>query len=612
MRFSFLFLFYRSNNQSNLQYVEIINILRRQACDRSFAIYDQTNYDKFYNSNGSILEKFDDNSRVTVVCPYENSLIVHCDYEIDLIDAISKSGYIQSAGKLIFSGSWYDVDDQELANRLVKIASEREGENGRFVFYTAEDFSLSQSVKEGINSVKFFKTKHYIGNQPAAKFMRYLQGLVSKFGGTVERLASTGHLKTSDTDYSVFIIKDKIISTTKERARTSEHMIVYDSQFKKEIPTHIVDEWKPFWPGNFTTPQPLVQTMLGLVSEPEKTLVLDPFAGSGSIAIGASQSGFAVVTTDIVGLPGIKFNLDFFHDAKYRAKRLDELESLRERSHSRGIDSYLREFTDFCWTEVCASGSEWSERLDHFLRKITLDRSDLDKHRVFIESFFVYRSIVTIAQELGNVKKLNYDVLTNELCAQIEIALSRYQRAYIANDQAKVVGNYRIANGQYGKQVCGLSGSFGDRLVKKCSVEDIPSDVEICDHVRKFDRLAVVCDPPYGVNMSLGELQGDRGVKDLYRSLFLSTLELTNLCASKECDLIMCSLADVKTGKKVPEAAFAHNVEAAMCEILSMHGASTVGRPELRKLGPEFSTPYFWSSEKALDREILHTKFFLK
>lgn len=131
---------------------------------------------------------------------------------------------------------------------------------------------------------------------------------------------------------------------------------------------------------------------------------------------------------------------------------------------------------------------------------------------------------------------------------------------------------------------------FGTPDIIMRGVTDLPA--------RKFD--VVVCDPPYGFNTNEDIIT--------FENLFTETIKSIILSVSSKGGQVVLALPDISfTGRPIPyfvRPKFAIREFIAQAKILERR----LIRPTFSAPTPltKFSPPYYWYSEKALKRAILH------
>ncbi|HEU0300002.1 MAG TPA: hypothetical protein VFR37_11120, partial [Longimicrobium sp.] len=236
-----LFVFYRNLQRTNMQFKELFALLSRHMNPKPWAIVD-------YHSLASIpiqiveSDGASDNQNFPsglVVVPCQNSCIVCSSRPLDLQSILADSGYIQSCGPLVFAAPWYDVSAAGFTEAIVEYLIAKQPEKGRIVFYTMEDFESQGKSQEGIDAIKFYKEKYFIGDKTVVEVMKELKDDVSRRGAVVERFhrEDKRDLAGLTADFSLFTIRDYDVlsADSDEKDLPSEPQLImsYDSRYKK-------------------------------------------------------------------------------------------------------------------------------------------------------------------------------------------------------------------------------------------------------------------------------------------------------------------------------------------------------------------------------------------
>jgi hypothetical protein len=606
---SCVFVFYRDLQRTNMQYKELFALLARHMRPNPWAIVD-------YQSLSSIpiqLVENDDDSRdqsvpssLTIV-PCQNSCIVCSRYPLDLQRIIADSGYIQSCGPLLYAAPWYDVSGSEFTNSILEYLIAKQPEKGRIVFYTMEDFGSHGKSQEGIDAIKFYKEKYFIGDKTVIEVMKELKDGASRQGAVVERFhrEDKRDLAGFSSDFSVFTIRDyDVLSERSNGAGLSAEpqlIISYDSRYKKENPIHLLDEWKPFWPGQYTTPQPLVQSMLAQIPNPD-CLIVDPFGGSGSVALAASSKGYKVFTSDLCGVEGIRFNWRFVRDRNLREKLLGEIAQLEHTLHGNALmDTRMMDAVQEISSVVKDTGWHWSGKLDDTLEGFSRGSDNPDLFTLLFH--LVYRALSSNRQLVSPDGSFNTGRISLHLGDTLREFIHVVRRAFMIFQAPALTGSSDARRGRYGQLISGLSPEWGDVYLDSRSVASLSESEELRKLAQASERVAIITDPPYGVNTEVKD--ADSALVELYRQFVQQAIKTIALTKRREGDLIICALSQVKIGKRVPEAAYSISLQSVLHRELVASHCEVITHPSFRRLPPDLLRGGYWKSDKALDRDII-------
>jgi len=532
---------------------------------------------------------------------FHNSMLVYSLSPLDLESIISDSGYIQSCGELVFENPWYELDAHQLSKKLSTYAP---GRPKKYVFYTMEDFGIKTPSKEGVDGIKFYRDKQYIGEELATNYMSKFSDNVIADNDVVDRLNAEISNAEGGDHLSLFVIKDSVVD---DRAvydightTNQHHLIAYHSEYKKENPVHILDDWRPFWPGQYTTPAPLATSALNLVKAYGDVLIIDPFAGSGGVGVAGSSLGFKCAVSDLCGTPGIQFNFDYVKDVTFRDGIIAHLHTIIDRlcqSHHEtseritGLASIIRD-------AIPSSHVHWCSELDEMI-------SGLESHeRIYV--FLIYRFIYYNKKQL--VEPLHSKSLIEGFIETAKQFIKNSNRAFLVDGKAPYKDNSFLKIGKYGVLSSRTQGLWGDVLISKLSADELISDSKLVELAKDSSQIIYATDLPYGVNTNINE---EDYLRELYINSFKSAFELARYTHNKKISVILFALQAVKIGKRVPQSAFSTNVCLALHEVANQLSCISVKQPSADNIPAYVKSNGYWRSEKALDREIIFHEYLL-
>ena len=601
--FTYAFIFYRGITQSNLPYKELLSLIRKHSETR---LWHVTACDSFTNllnkqekrTDCSLIEP--DDSHIKIQC-FHNSMLVHTSSRLDLEKMIASSGYIQSCGELVFESPWYDIDAEKITDKLSNYQNKQPR---KFIFYTMEDYGLDTPSNEGVDGVKFFRNKHFIGNDLARNFIGSFQQKLKGSNDIVKRYPFDTKANEQLCYHSIFIIKDSVISGKREfeigHITDQQHLIAYHSQYKKENPIHIMDDWRPFWPGQYTTPAVLATAALNLLHADKQALVIDPFSGSGGIGLAASSLGLHCVLSDLCGSFGIEYNFRFFRDSLFRNKLLTRLQTVTHQLTliDTSIQFYLTELTEHIKQAIGSEEMHWNCELDSIVNNL----NDYEK----IDVFLIYKILYFNKPFLQDA--IDWHALSTKYIAEVEKFIRKSQRAFLVERAEAHPDNNRVKKGQYGALVSRSDLPWGDFHVTGVSADLIDQDIAVLELSENASQIIMATDLPYGVNTQIGE---NDILNKLYADSFRAMFNLAKLSKKKKVSFILFSLQAVKIGKRVPESAFSKNVRLVLHQVANEFACVAVKSPNIDDIPAYLNSAGYWRSEKALDREVLFHEFML-
>lgn len=603
LKFHYAFVFYSNLNKTNLQYKELFNNILRQHGE-FYSINEYRNFDFTTNVQKS------NNKGNIVIIPCKNSCIVSSNIELNIKEIIRNSGYVQSCGELLFLSPWYDLNTTTFENRVEQFISRDRDKKGRLVFYTKEDFGLKTRSSEGIDDIKFFKEKYYIGNEIASNYMKgLLQNELISNNLIVERLYNSDKEKYNKTitDFSLFVVKDLDLTISETEyvygEKEPQLFILYHSQFKKENPIHILDENKPFIPGPYTTPQTLIQSMLSFVSN-ETKLIIDPFGGSGGIGIASKFGGKDIFISDLIGLEGIDYNFRFFNTKSKLREQIENFinEQLIGFSRTKEFSPYFYESAEKIIATNKYQEKHWISEYDELL----IESPDIIESDIFKYCFFVsYKLIILHNDLIKQNNRLNEYLFTSMLEKHLtdeKIILQRTFKALLHPEFKKKP--WEELKGKYGNYITGYTKLEGEKHLCQDSIHLLNNNSRLNLQLMESEMVSIVSDPPYGFNTLSGNPE-DENIVNLYESFMDFSLSAIEKTKSKKGDLIICTLRNVKVGKKISSYSYAHNIEKLLYRKLKEYDFNIIAKPYLLEIGDWIGNGNYWKSKKALDRRII-------
>lgn len=319
---SYYFLFKKNLKVTNIQYPELISLLRTYITSKTgeklekqlqFVTQAQFKYTIQNIVDSLILDRTPKNldynlfidlysellSKIVVVDVYFGSCVVYIPFNLTINAALicAESGYIHSCGKSVYIRNMLKANYDELTNavnsHLKKYSNKKKI---FFAVYSHEDFThydrakLSE-LKGGLDDSKIYLEKVYLGNE---KLVTVLRKMKVKYKGKLE-IPDPGNFKTVhkefrthknvDSKRTLWMISERSLGNPINQPGQIDYFIVYEQEYLNENPFHIFDENKPAWIDHTTIPHTLVSAMINITRPwQKKNLILsDPFVGSGTV-----------------------------------------------------------------------------------------------------------------------------------------------------------------------------------------------------------------------------------------------------------------------------------------------------------------------------------------
>jgi tRNA G10 N-methylase Trm11 len=578
--------------------------------------------------------------------------------KIDLLSICASSGYIHSCGNLIMARNIEKATKEYFygaLNRylLPSISSEKPV---LLTAYTHEDFSRYDQEREeyfrdGLDDVKLYIEKFYMGPLRVVEILKDLRKeyegklIVQEPGDPKKSLGflrgityleddpSSVNIDKSneqvDSSRTVWLLMDySIVPGTKYRG-DERYYICYEQLYMNEHQFQLFEENKPAWRAPTTIPHTLIAAMLNIAELPREQIqgskeraIADPFVGTGTLWLEAQKFPDVVLRcSDNAPIAALmaEDNLEFFSAdipqlmTYWKQFKMEELKDHLNKQAT-GPKTITKSYPD-------ADAYKWA--LD-FLFNLGPDKKRPDtylsetvvaelRNKEFCERLYFYIGLRTVLLDIADIEERGEEWFT---------AYAR-QAERLANHTSKLI-DMRVREDQWGRQVGNFS-DFQGRYSRSCSIstnrllelgqklkatqganDDWPN-IRICDARANTCSLEprscdlIITDPPYGFNTD--------DDPDNLAELYSQVLETMINALKDEGQLVLCLLDRSFTGRRSP---FFTHKELITQQILSIAERVVPKReviipafavPPQREI---FRAPYYWESERALRRAILH------
>jgi 16S rRNA G966 N2-methylase RsmD len=653
----YFFLFKKNLSTTNIQFAELVSLAKLHTVNLStktnkfdlhfFTVRDFINgiqqvvsdlassgisKSKLCDSFMGLYEEILENTVLLEVFRGSCSLFYPNHIELDLFKVCSESGYIHSCGQSVYIRNLAESDDHDFINKIssyVKddLKNETSSDSKRFlVAFCHEDFTKydrddASSLKNGLDDVKIYVEKYSIGKRPLVKVLRELQelnkGQLYVAGAGDFRLhpqiINDGRLVKGKT---MWLIIDRALNT--QGSPTDEQFLIcYDQFFINENPLHIFDENKPAWVAHTTVPHTLVAAMLNITRplwpKVQTVNIYDPFCGTGTTAFEAIKfSSVSMTYNDLSSIGDImlKDNLEFFalnkEDLEHTKKILTEL-SNRNSSEYNPVSGKLEAPNDF-------------QAMLDLLVKVKKTKADTEQSDD--EWFDIPNEIVHEFQKLSRDQKLRFYIALRTEIRHVNARENRWTDAYV--NEAKMLTKQTVDFLELRKRQDANHSKFGEfdcieaTYSKACTInpkvfaaENWTKKLKIFkqdarnlpdEQMREAIDL-VITDPPYGFN---NDMKAEK-----LADILTKTLDAIFSALKGKSQLVISLPEHSHSGKKIPLFATKMWITEQILGKAEKAGFEVVNTAEiLPRIGNLFHPPYYWNSEKALKRTILH--FFLR
>lgn len=636
------FLFKRNLGVTNVQYVELLTLIRQHSANLS--TYAELPVPQFQTAEqiktmtqdviGSVLDVSQVERRAAlrrfaetygeVFCAlhavdmFFSSCAIFCPpgRKVDLERICAEAGYIHSVGKSVFIRNIKKARRADLEQSIEShLANMSRREPIPFVAYSHEDFSefdkeSKDQITRGIDGTKLYVEKMSMGS---ARLSQVLKDIEQRFENRLKVPAAGSykmeHAFTSKS--TLWLIGDRSVAPiSPTNPGADRYYICYEQLAKSEDPFFFFDENKPAWKSHTTMPHSLTAALLNAMRPlPAGSTICDPFGGSGTTWFETKRIGLPVKIAcgDLSPLSRqmVADNAAFFSMSS------GELTSLQAALRSPQQDAGQ--------IALDIGGEQSSGGLEYDLALASLERlkqqqpdedqeyridhsflSELSRASRLTRLFFYLALRAQLRFQAGFQRRaLNFEKAfeksTKELVDQIQ-KLIEWKRLAESDEVARR-GGFIVAAGTYSvkvlpelPQILSTMEALLDAEIYVGSAVDLPE--------QEYD--AILCDPPYGFNT-----KEDR---DELTMLYQQFFEAAIRALRPNGQLIICLPAESYTGRDLP---YCTNSKLIVRQVLSI--ADRLGKevytPGHAVPHRALAAPYYWEAERALRRVILHFRF---
>jgi SAM-dependent methyltransferase len=554
--------------------------------------------------------------------------------ELDLSSICAFSGYVHSCGRNVFIRRIEKTLKEDFFQSIDEFLTRHIAPNKRvfFAVYAHEDFTgydrdFETELRQGLDGVKLFIEKFWMG---PASLVSVLKDMKERYRTQLE-IPDPGNFRTKhkefrnhrdvDTSRTLWLITDFSIDAASNGASTQRYFICYDQWLINENPFHIFDENKPAWVSHTTIPHTLLGAMINLTrpgwSDTRPIVLGDPFVGTGTTWLeGLKFSSISLKCSDLEPVAPLLAgdNLDFFSksstDLKTLGERLDRLihflQSETEPVGSPPLIEYSDEFT---------TPYNWAFR--HVEEFITLDhqvRADLLEElssKTLFDRIVFYLALRTMLRNVAAFERLAKDWRTAYIKETRELLRQIKELETLRSQQLQPVPPNEILPPEHiqifqSKYSLGCSLTLHSLCEKNTKLKlEIPIAALDARDLARDSLDVIVTDPPYGFNT-------DQEALDL-GALWNKALRSMILALKDGGQLVICLPAQSHTGRHLQfftQKDFVTHHILLLADMLDREvitPATIVPSP-----GRLFKPPFYWESERALRRSIVHFQFKIR
>ncbi len=534
--------------------------------------------------------------------------------------------------------------------------------------FSEYDKSDEAELRHGLNDVKVYLDKFYFGHQPLSDVIRRMQthrtlkDVLYVAPGVIPYRREREEFKdkpNSNTDVTIWLLIEKSIRRGSKYPGDDRYYVCYAQAYRNKNPFIFFNEKKPGWVAPVTLPHTLSAAMLN-ISRPyihargrsgesaERVIcMVDPFAGTGTtyleaLKLGKEQS-FVANDVSAISRQIILDNLWFFSLSAEKLGRLVEVVSTcqellkgkisfpRQRAPLPPIpEGWENPVSLFRWGAAIVSrevtpylkrgtGSLEGLRELHshnFSAEVLSAFTDELKHfGARLMFYLIWRAILRNIYRIGvrfegieAAISAEFKEFYSDALKLIEIRASKRLKT-ISDDLEIQDGCYspecvipamRIE--EHWKQVRNHKASKAIEALSRNSTDRIITGDAICDclALMQGEVDVIITDPPYGFNTDYEDVE-------LMARLYGSAIPAMVRALREHGQILFCLPERSHNGQPVPYFATKEMITGQLIAAAEIMGKEVILNGSIRPSPEEmFTPPYYWQSERALTRTILH------
>lgn len=630
----YYFLFKRGVNVTNIQYAELISLIRQysiryennvlvQGGEYQFLSVEDFNYslsnivssfklpigykkkslsdeeiswfDQISNEvcGRLVNDYYDILSSIIIVDSYYSSASVFLPPGIDVkLDSIcAMSGYIHHCGDLIYIRNVDKAKKNEMYQEIEKVVSCPD-ELYKFTVYDYDGFSFNNKIeigRSGMENVKVHLDKFYIEEEPLANIVYELSGKWTN----LEVYSHNDSNKNDSNGHTIWLLIDSDADSDHKSRGDNKYYICYLQRYRNANQHHYFNESKPAWKSNTTIPHTLVGAMLNIAlsysGNKEVLHLCDPFAGTGTVFIEAQKikdRDIIITNADLDLLSPLLAgdNLKVFQlNPQAIEKLIGELkcEGLLEKVR----DSLEKLYFIDSHEEFIISEKDIAR-----FKEFTFET------RIAIYAYLKVR--INYAQKIrrGNViasKAFEYEC--KDIINQLELLKNLKQKKCCCDES---FDGFDVKQGKHSKFI-----TTSDQCYNNIADDDLYKVVEVKD-VKDLESEVydiIITDPPYGFNSTKKLVE----LSELYHEMLAAIIG-----ALKNDGQLLMALPDRSyTGKYSPYFTHKEQVVSHIISEANKQNKEIINTAEMLPNRALYSAPFYWESERALRRSIIHMRF---
>lgn len=645
---AYFFAFKKNLRVTNIQYAELVALTRSAITDRRTGLRPRDlvfmSSNDFKSAAGELIDQLGSDSTVDrthrlfsglYVELFGNMVVIDTFYgscavflpehlDLDLRWICAHAGYIHSCGRNVHIRATDKARKEDLAQAVERHLERCPSEKRVFLAaYAHEDFTdydrkVASALRHGLDDLKIHLEKFYMGSERLPSVLEFVQTelgdkiIVPPPGDYHRAHRELRNNDTVDPSRTLWLILDRAIGNG-VLPGDETYFICYDQQFINESPFHIFDENKPAWIAHTTIPHTLMGAMINL-TQPWRlggeVLVCDPFLGTGTTwfeGLKFSSAKFFGSDLNPISPLLVEDNLEFF---RTNSASLAAISVALRSAAKRAMDRQSDLFPDHHGT-IQPETYDWAvatvlrlTEKEDFTESVSTTAALVGelRQRSLSARLIFYVALRVRLRYLGAFARRSVDwhvAFAREvetLASQIEHLQQWSDRTSRATDDNGEVVTFE------GRYSCACS--IAPSRLRTVAESQIGRAISVMDARRlgedSFD--IIVADPPYGFNTE----DAPQDLAELYRDF----IRVLVRAIRDRGHLVLCLPARSHTGRRLPVCT---RRDLVTLQVLSEAEASNrevvVTARALPQRGYLFRPPYYWESERALRRTILHFQF---
>jgi hypothetical protein len=529
----------------------------------------------------------------------------------------------------VFSRNIYNTQKHQLFNALDEhLASHPPNQSHSRLFcavLSQEDFSpfdraKSSELRDGIDEIKIPIEKFYLGQK---RLVSMLNDMRKKFENRLVMPAAGNYqarrdesLEYVDPSRTIWLVSDRDIGPDPRTPGDRHFIVCYDQLYKNENPYHIFDENKPAWIDHTTIPHTLMGAMLNVTRpwwpKEGKVRVTDPMAGSGTTLLEGlkflDNPEIALQCSDRDPLCSIvtRDNLTFFSCS------LEELRGLRKWLDNVGHTSCLHAPPRVVHLpserQKLVEAHSWADRfllrmLKHLKSNDYMSTEQLTelRHKLLRERLIFYLHLRTYRRYSATLHygatewQSAFEQELHKLLIQIDSLCELRERQaskHLNSSICLFMGRYSLS--------CAIDMSRIARA-ESMRLDEAEEGIDARELTPKtYD--VIITDPPYGFNTDTERESLAHFYSEVIRAMVRAL--------TPNGQLILAVPDWSHTGRQLPSFTQKEFVTQQVLRAAEDEGRevirSSYRAPRAHAL---FRAPFYWQSERALRRAILHFRF---